>query len=164
MSEKNTLGSNLPSAIIIAATMICISLLWINHSNKNANIPKPDTSLKQNQREISDVTSTDHILGNPNAPIKIVEYSDTSCPFCKMFHPIMKQIIDIYGPTGKVAWIYRHFPLDKVGTRSDGGSEGRPVTGRIRTADKRPCRRPLLCWFGTKVRPLPSGVFRRENL
>jgi protein-disulfide isomerase len=121
MSEKNTIGSNLPSAIIIAATMICISLLWINHSNKNTNVPKADTNTQQSQSQISDITSNDHILGNPNAPIKIVEYSDTSCPFCKMFHPVMKQIIDIYGPTGKVAWVYRHFPLDKEGTRPDGG-------------------------------------------
>ena len=121
MSEKNTIGSNLPSAIIIAATMICISLLWINHSNKNTNVPKADTNTKQSQSQISNITTNDHILGNPNAPIKIVEYSDTSCPFCKMFHPVMKQIIDIYGPTGKVAWVYRHFPLDKEGTRSDGG-------------------------------------------
>ncbi|TSC63045.1 MAG: DSBA oxidoreductase [Parcubacteria group bacterium Gr01-1014_48] len=58
------------------------------------------------------VSSNDHILGNPNAPIVIVEYSDTECPFCKTFHETMHKIINEYGTSGKVAWVYRHFPLD----------------------------------------------------
>ena len=33
----------------------------------------------------------------------------------------MTQIMNQYGPTGQVAWIYRHFPMDKPGTRQDGG-------------------------------------------
>jgi protein-disulfide isomerase len=53
--------------------------------------------------------SRDHIYGNPNAPISLIEYSDFECPFCKRFHPTAKEIVDIYG--GKVNWVYRHFPL-----------------------------------------------------
>ena len=53
--------------------------------------------------------SRDHIYGNPNAPISLIEYSDFECPFCKGFHPTAKEIIDSYG--GKVNWVYRHFPL-----------------------------------------------------
>ena len=33
----------------------------------------------------------------------------------------MTRIMDTYGPGGKVAWIYRSFPMDKPGTREDGG-------------------------------------------
>src|SRR5690349_16280049 len=53
--------------------------------------------------------SRDHIYGNPDAPISLVEYSDFECPFCKRFHSTAKEIIDAYG--GKVNWVYRHFPL-----------------------------------------------------
>jgi protein-disulfide isomerase len=53
-------------------------------------------------------------LGNPNAKIKIVEYSDASCPFCKIFHATMLQVMTEYGKTGNVAWVYRHFPLDQA--------------------------------------------------
>ena len=58
--------------------------------------------------------ANDHITGNPNAPIVIVEYSDFDCPFCKNFHETMNKIIADYGAAGKVAWVYRHFPLEQL--------------------------------------------------
>jgi len=54
-------------------------------------------------------SSRDHIYGNPNAPVSLIEYSDFECPFCKRFHSTAKEIVDAYG--GKVNWVYRHFPL-----------------------------------------------------
>lgn len=60
---------------------------------------------------IRPVSSDDHILGNPNAEILLVEYSDTECPFCKTFHTTLKRIISEYGKEGKVAWVFRHFPV-----------------------------------------------------
>ncbi len=55
------------------------------------------------------ITDRDHIRGNKNAQLAIIEYSDLECPFCKQFHPTMKQVLDAYG--GKVMWVFRHFPL-----------------------------------------------------
>ena len=46
--------------------------------------------------QMTPITSEDHIKGNPNAPVKIVEYSDMECPFCKRFHDTMNQVIDEY--------------------------------------------------------------------
>ena len=60
------------------------------------------------------VTEDDHILGSPNATITIIEYSDIDCPFCKQFHVTMKQIMEEYGASGDVAWVYRHFPLTSI--------------------------------------------------
>ncbi|MFA6404887.1 MAG: thioredoxin domain-containing protein [Candidatus Paceibacterota bacterium] len=98
-------------AIIIAGALIAIAIIWVKKP-----IPvveqKDDTEINT-QVEIRPISSTDHILGNPNAKVKIVEYSDTACPYCKMFNETMVQIMDEYGPKGEVAWIYRHFPLDK---------------------------------------------------
>ncbi|MBC8259981.1 MAG: DsbA family protein [SAR324 cluster bacterium] len=60
-----------------------------------------------NVRRVSEVR--DHIFGNPNAEISLIEYSDFECPFCKRFHPTAKRIVEEYN--GKVNWVYRHFPL-----------------------------------------------------
>jgi protein-disulfide isomerase len=53
--------------------------------------------------------SRDHIFGNPNAPVSLIEYSDFECPFCKRFHSTARDLIDLYA--GRVNWVYRHFPL-----------------------------------------------------
>ena len=52
----------------------------------------------------------DHIYGNPDALVSLIEYSDFECPFCKRFHPNPKVLVD--GSEGQVNWIYRHFPLE----------------------------------------------------
>ena len=48
-------------------------------------------------------------LGNPNAPITVVEYSDFECPYCARTAPDVKQIQAKY--PDKVRVVYKHFPL-----------------------------------------------------
>jgi hypothetical protein len=59
---------------------------------------------------VKPVGPTDHLLGSSTAPVKIIEFSDFECPFCKRFHATMRQLMDEYGKEGKIAWVYRHFP------------------------------------------------------
>ncbi len=106
----------LPSAIILAGAMIAIAIIW-SQKPANTNVAT-DTQQAKKQVSVKPVTKQDHIFGNPDAEIKIVEYSDPSCPFCKSFHPTMEKIMEEYGPSGQVAWVYRHFPLDTP--REDG--------------------------------------------
>ncbi|MCE9517516.1 DsbA family protein [Candidatus Nomurabacteria bacterium] len=51
----------------------------------------------------------DHVLGNPEAVITLIEYSDYECPYCKQFQPTLQQIVE--SSNGNVKWIYRHYPL-----------------------------------------------------
>lgn len=101
----------IPTAIIIAAAIIGGAVIWTN--KPVASGTNTAAAVKSIEESLRPVTSDDHIYGNPNAPIKIVEYSDTACPFCKMFHTTMKRVMDTYGKSGDVAWVYRHFPIDK---------------------------------------------------
>jgi len=75
-------------------------------------------AAEQTRREaagaVRPVNGQDHILGDPGAPVKLVEFSDFECPFCKRAHPTLKRIMAEYGESGKVAWVYRHFPLDAL--------------------------------------------------
>ncbi|MCL5782267.1 MAG: DsbA family protein [Patescibacteria group bacterium] len=105
--------SKVPAAIVIAGLIIAGAILWQKKPVAGNIPPAQQQAAATGEINIRAISSDDHILGNPNAPIKIVEYSDPSCPFCKMFNPVMEQVMDQYGASGKVAWIYRHFPLDK---------------------------------------------------
>ena len=66
-----------------------------------------------NADNIREVTKEDHIRGNVDAKVVLIEYSDFECPFCKRFHPTMKQIVNEYD-AADVAWVYRQFPLDQL--------------------------------------------------
>ena len=56
-----------------------------------------------------DITEKDHIRGNKNAKVTLVEYSDFECPFCQRFHPVTQELLKTYGD--KIRLVYRHFPL-----------------------------------------------------
>jgi protein-disulfide isomerase len=53
-----------------------------------------------------------HLQGNKDAKVKIVEYSDFQCPFCERAYPILKQVIKDYGD--KISFEYKHFPLSSI--------------------------------------------------
>jgi protein-disulfide isomerase len=59
-------------------------------------------------------------LGDPNAPVQIVEYSDFQCPACAQFHDLtLGQIIDTYVATGQVYFVYRNFPVLDQGVSTE---------------------------------------------
>lgn len=83
-------------------------------ANINQAIQKPSDNVPQEappsqQAGKITITADDHIRGEKNASITLVEFSDFQCPFCKRFHPTMQKVMEEY--KGKVRWVYRHFPL-----------------------------------------------------
>jgi protein-disulfide isomerase len=110
---KSTLG--VPIAIVIAALVIAVAIIYSGSQN-GTQVGNPSKQVAQEtaEVEVAPVTDKDHILGNPNAPIMIVEYSDYDCPYCRIFHDTMTKIMAEYGESGKVAWVFRHFPLAQL--------------------------------------------------
>jgi protein-disulfide isomerase len=108
--ERESLA--VPIAIVIAAGLIA-GAIYMNGGAVTAPKQNPGAPVEQ-EVTFRPVDDTDHIKGNPNAAILLVEYSDYDCPFCKQFHDTMNQIMREYGETGKVAWVYRHLPLTQL--------------------------------------------------
>lgn len=50
------------------------------------------------------------ILGNPDAPITVIEFADFACPHCQEYHPQITQFLQNYVATGKAKFEYRIFP------------------------------------------------------
>lgn len=59
--------------------------------------------------EVSLIETGDHVMGGVNAKIKIIEYSDLECPYCKVFHETLKKVVS--ESNGNVSWTYRHWPI-----------------------------------------------------
>jgi protein-disulfide isomerase len=60
--------------------------------------------------QVPPVTDQDHIRGNKNAKLTLIEYSDFECPFCKKFYPTTNQIVSEY--KDNIRLVFRHFPLN----------------------------------------------------
>ncbi|MHB1118071.1 MAG: DsbA family protein [Minisyncoccota bacterium] len=116
-TQQNNLS--IPVAIVIAGVLIA-GALYLGTSKGASTTAVNNQQPQQVPQQTGDleamkaISSSDHIRGNPDASVKIVEYSDPECPFCKRFHDTMRQVMDEYGKDGKVAWVYRNFPLDQL--------------------------------------------------
>ena len=104
----------IPAAILITGLLIAGSLYLSKTSTpKQISIP-----VSQSASGMRKITAEDHIIGNPNAEVIFVEYSDTECPYCKVFHSTLQRMMTEYGKTGRVAWVYRHYPIDALHSKS----------------------------------------------
>ena len=57
----------------------------------------------------------DPVIGNPDAPITIIEFSDFQCPFCARFHvQTLPLIFEEYIEQGKVKLVFRDFPIQSI--------------------------------------------------
>ncbi len=57
----------------------------------------------------------DAILGDKNAPVTIIEFSDYQCPFCRRsYTQALPQIRSNFIDTGKVRLVFRDFPLTSI--------------------------------------------------
>jgi protein-disulfide isomerase len=98
-----------PAAIAIGGIIVAFAVYLTVH--------RPEASTASNTGDPSLVTPVgpaDHILGNPLAAVKIVEYADFNCEFCAQFDTTMHQLIASEGAGGNVAWVYRNYPLTQL--------------------------------------------------
>jgi protein-disulfide isomerase len=116
-APTQTNNLTIPVAIVIAGALIA-GAVYLGTSKGTGTVagnnqqPQQVAQQTGSLDEMRAISKDDHIRGNPNAPVMIVEYSDFECPFCKRFHDTMKQVTTEYGD--KVAWVYRQFPLDQL--------------------------------------------------
>lgn len=81
-----------------------------------ADVPTPTAAAPTPQPaapvDMEALLDDDHVNGDADAPVTIVEFSDFECPFCARFYSqTYKQIEEQYIKTGKVKLVYRDFPL-----------------------------------------------------
>ena len=86
--------------------------------DKITNLPLPtnDASAEGDNVIVEEVSiDDDPVLGNENAPVTMVEFSDFQCPFCGTFRrETFNKIKEEYIDTNKIKLIYRDFPLREI--------------------------------------------------
>ncbi len=67
------------------------------------------------------LAAADHMLGNPDASLTLVEYGDYQCPACIKAEPLMHHLVDTYGK--HLRFVYRHFPLMEIHLQAELAAE-----------------------------------------
>lgn len=79
--------------------------------NTSEKIPHPMEPQQRASERVNVSIDDDPRLGNPNAKVVIIEFSDFQCPYCKKFATeTLPKIIENYGD--KILFVYRDFPLE----------------------------------------------------
>lgn len=94
----------LPVAIVLAGAIIGIAIFFFR---VNEAAPAPGTDLSK----MRPVSTLDHSIGNPEAPVVLVTYSDIDCAYCKQHQQVLAQIAADHAAAGDVLMVYRHFPI-----------------------------------------------------
>ena len=110
----------IPLAILVAGVLVAGAIYF--GEDKKTNTAASNNNAQQGaQITIPSVTDTDHILGDKNAPVVVIEYSDTECPWCKVFQDTMHKILGEYN--GTIAWVYRHMPFHSKSLKESQATE-----------------------------------------
>lgn len=126
-SEPASLVST-PIAIIIGSVLISLSILisggavsikgfnargtGVAAADPTAPAAPADPAAPAEPTTATVSVDDDPVLGDPNAPVTIVEFSDYECPFCKRhFDQTYPQLKTDYIETGKVKLVFRDLPL-----------------------------------------------------
>ncbi len=105
----------LPLAVVVAGALVAGAIYF--GGSQSPRSPGSNSATDINTVEIAPITSKDHIIGSIDAKVIIVEYSDTECPFCKIFHSTIREIMDTYKGQS-IAWVYRQFPIVQLHSRA----------------------------------------------
>lgn len=108
-------NNQIASAIIIAGLIIGGAVLL--KGNSAPTVRNTDNTTFQGRA----VKADEHIVGNKDAKIVIIEYSDTECPFCKSFHKTMQKVVT--DSKGEVAWVFRQYPIPQLHSKATLESE-----------------------------------------
>lgn len=129
VSQTTANNFAIPFAIIVAGLAIAAAVYF--GDSKKGVAAAPQGAQNQAAVSLDLITANDHILGNPNAKVTIVEYSDPECPFCKVFHQTMNQVMNEYGKDGSVAWVYRQFPIAGLHPKAHKESEAAECANKL---------------------------------
>jgi len=110
------------SIFISLAVLVSGKVISLEDFNLRGSLEKKAVETKTQPAEVKTeakvalVSAKDHLRGDKNARIVLIEYSDLECPFCKSFHSTAKEAVSFY--KGNLSWVYRHFPLDSLHSKA----------------------------------------------
>jgi len=81
----------------------------------NAPLPQVEAPNGDWTQVVTKTADGGYVMGNPNAPVKLIEYASLTCPACKLFSDTASaELRDEYVKSGQVSWEFRNFVLNPI--------------------------------------------------
>lgn len=99
--------------IFVAVVVVLLgSLIYLQNKNKvTLDVSSVNTSGVVTASEQSGNIG-DHIFGNPEHKVILIEYGDFQCPGCGGMYPVVKQLTEKY--KDQLTFVFRNFPLTSI--------------------------------------------------
>ncbi|TAJ24083.1 MAG: DsbA family protein [Reyranella sp.] len=108
--------------LIVAGGVVAVAAIaaGVYFGTRSPTAPAPVAAASTaDKAALANVMPGDHVLGDPKAPITVIEYASLTCSHCAHFHTqILPEIKKKWIDTGKVKLVYRDFPLDQVAVKA----------------------------------------------
>ena len=102
----------IPLSILLGGLTVAIAIIATGGLGRMATTADDLLPSGDPGGEVQVSVDDDPGLGDPNAPLTMIEFSDYECPFCKsFFEETLPQIKSAYIDTGKLRFVYRDLPL-----------------------------------------------------
>lgn len=105
------------SMFAIVALIAAAGAAYVSFQSKSAD--PLGAAFAQDAAEAADVDTSmiaDMTLGNPDAPVTVIEYASYTCPHCARFHAdAFKQLKTDFIDTGRINFVYREVYFDRYG-------------------------------------------------
>lgn len=112
---------SLPISIIVAGAFIGFGLAYSGtfqeEASPQSSVPQESAPQERGEQEVDSIDVVANIedyqfLGDPEAPVTIIEYADYACPFChRHWRETLPDLKENYVDEGLVRFAYRDFPV-----------------------------------------------------
>jgi protein-disulfide isomerase len=102
--KRQELSVNLQKYALILVVVLFLGWLGIKVYNF-INTPTPEVA-----NQPVEIVESDHVKGNEDAKVILIEYGDYQCPACGTYYSIVKQLEDNFS-NDQLAVVFRNFPL-----------------------------------------------------
>lgn len=97
---------------LLAAATIAVAVALVHREFFNSGNTSPAIRKSESVSAWRDIAAAGRIVGDTGAPVKIIEFADLQCPFCREFNTRVKKVSAKY--PGQVALVFVHFPITTI--------------------------------------------------
>ena len=110
--ERRTKMMQLASGAVFLAIVVVVALIVINGSSSDGGDAENIEGASEVASALRGIPQSEMVLGDPKAPVKLIEFGDLQCPVCKGFaEEILPPIIENQVKNGEAKIDFRNFTI-----------------------------------------------------